>query len=65
MVEFYNDGGIENPYLDELMTPLDLTDTEIDALVAFLEELTGRTEGEVPIRPVPADNAAKQEPGDA
>ncbi len=36
VVEFYNDGGGENPHLDEVMEPLNLTEREIDLLVAFL-----------------------------
>lgn len=41
VVEFYNRGGIANPNLDPLITPLHLSDTEIAELVAFLESLTG------------------------
>lgn len=41
VVEHYRKGGIDNPYLDALMEPLDLTDAEAAALVAFLRALTG------------------------
>ncbi len=40
-VELYNRGGEPNPWLSERMKPLDLTEEEIDALVAFLEALDG------------------------
>jgi cytochrome c peroxidase len=39
VVEFYNRGGGKNPYLDPAMKPLDLTDDERKALVAFLKTL--------------------------
>jgi cytochrome c peroxidase len=46
VVDFYNDGGRENPYLDPSMRPLSLTDAEKSALVAFMKSLTGTvTEG--------------------
>jgi cytochrome c peroxidase len=41
VVEFYNAGGIANPELDPLLSPLDLTRSEQDDLVAFLMSLTG------------------------
>ena len=42
VVEFYHRGGIRNPWqTPRLRRPLDLTDEEIDALVAFLRTLTG------------------------
>jgi cytochrome c peroxidase len=43
VVEHYNRGGIRNPNLSARLTPLGLTDAEIDALVAFLNALTGTT----------------------
>ena len=36
-----NQGGAANPNLDEKMEPLNLTEEEIDALVAFMEALDG------------------------
>lgn len=45
VVEFYNRGGVPNPLLDPRIRPLGLGEDEIDALVAFLESLTG---GNVP-----------------
>jgi cytochrome c peroxidase len=41
VVEHYNKGGIKNPYLDQRMKPLNLTDQEKKDLVAFLKALSG------------------------
>jgi len=43
VVEFYNRGGNANPGLDPKMRPLrnNLTEDEIEALVAFMESLEG------------------------
>lgn len=41
VVEHYNKGGIENPWLDERIVPLNLTDQEKADLVAFLKALSG------------------------
>ena len=41
VVQFYNAGGIDNPLLDPLLQPLHLDETDIEALVAFLQSLTG------------------------
>lgn len=41
VVEFYDKGGEENPYLDIDMTPLDLADQEKADLVEFLHALSG------------------------
>ena len=41
VVEFYNQGGIENPGLDPLIRPLGLNETEISQIVAFMKSLTG------------------------
>ncbi len=46
VVAFYNQGGVPNPLLDPRLHPLGLTDDEMDALVAFLESLTG---GNLPV----------------
>ncbi len=40
-VEIYDDGGHPNPYLDPKIEVLNLTEEEIDALVAFMEALDG------------------------
>jgi len=40
VVRFYNEGGTKNPMLDEKMTPLNLTETEMNELVDFLRALT-------------------------
>ncbi len=44
VVEFYNRGGEANTNLDPLIHALDLTDREIDLLVAFLGSLSRRHE---------------------
>jgi cytochrome c peroxidase len=41
VVEFYNRGGIANENLDPLIKPLNLTNEEMDDLIAFLKMLTG------------------------
>lgn len=41
VVEFYDQGGIKNPYLDDQIIPLELTEQEKKDLVAFLKSLNG------------------------
>jgi cytochrome c peroxidase len=41
VVEHYNKGGIKNPWLDERMKPLNLSDQEKRDLVAFMKALSG------------------------
>ena len=41
VVVHYNIGGTANPFLSPMIEPLDLTDEEIDAVVAFMEALDG------------------------
>ena len=41
VIEFYDQGGIPNPNLDEEVKPLELTDEEKADLLAFLKCLTG------------------------
>lgn len=41
VVDFYAGGGLDNPFLDERIKPLDLDEEDRAALVAFLESLTG------------------------
>ena len=41
VIEFYNQGGIENELLSPLIKPLGLSSLEIDQLAAFLRSLTG------------------------
>ena len=41
VMELYNRGGDNNPYLDPKVEPLHLTDAEIDAVVAFMQALDG------------------------
>ena len=44
LIDHYNKGdGLQNPYLDEDIQPLALTEPEIDDLVAFLASLTSAT----------------------
>ena len=40
VLRFYNQGGMKNPMLDEKMTPLNLTEYEMNAIVEFLRALT-------------------------
>lgn len=40
VLRFYNLGGVKNPMLDEKMTPLNLTEHEMNAIVEFLRALT-------------------------
>ena len=42
VVEFYNKGCRPNPDVSKIVGPLNLADTEIDELVAFLHTLDGR-----------------------
>ncbi len=48
VVVFYNQGGGQNPHRDALLEPLNLSDHEIDLLVAFLKSLTGSTQWVTP-----------------
>ena len=50
VIDFYNDGGADNEFTDgthglenktSILKPLDLSDEEKEALVAFLEEISG------------------------
>ncbi len=41
VVDFYNQGGIKNPHLDELILPLELTEQEKRDLVALLKSFNG------------------------
>jgi cytochrome c peroxidase len=40
VVRFYNQGGLKNPQLDTKITPLNLTEEEMSAIVDFLRSLT-------------------------
>lgn len=42
VIAFYNSGGHLNPFLDPVIHPLNLTQDERHALLAFLESLSGR-----------------------
>ena len=42
VVEFYNRGGGKNPNLDEAVTPLELSKSDVRDLVAFLRALSGQ-----------------------
>ncbi len=41
VVEFYNKGGEDNPFKDPRLQPLNLSEADINALVAFMKALTG------------------------
>ena len=41
VIDFYDRGGQPNPWLDEKMRPLNLTEEEKGDLLQFLESLTG------------------------
>lgn len=41
VIDFYDQGGITNPYLDPVIKPLNLTEQEKDDLVEFLHALNG------------------------
>jgi cytochrome c peroxidase len=41
VVDFYNQGGIKNPHLDNLIIPLELTEQEKKDIVALLKSLNG------------------------
>ena len=41
VVDFYSQGGIQNPYLDEEIRPLKLTEQEKKDLIEFLKSLVG------------------------
>ena len=53
VVEFYNRGGVKNPWLDPKIKPLSLTNAEIDALVEFMKALEGEGYQDVPPRLFP------------
>jgi cytochrome c peroxidase len=42
VVDHYRKGGARNPYLDSKITRVPLADADVDALVKFMEALTGR-----------------------
>ena len=42
VTEFYNRGGVPNELLSPLMRPLNLSEEEIDQVVAFMHALTGK-----------------------
>lgn len=43
VIEFYNQGGIDNPHLDTAIKPLQLTTDEIVHLIEFLKALNGNS----------------------
>ncbi len=48
IIEFYDRGGNANPYLDVQLRPLGLTSGEKQALLDFLESLSGRIQEGMP-----------------
>ena len=55
VVEYYNKGGEPNPHLSAKMKPLNLSSAEVDALVAFMEALSGEGYHDRGPRIFPAD----------
>jgi len=53
VVEFYNRGGVKNPWLSKEMKPLNLNPQEVRAIVAFLQSLTGDVNNIVPPSELP------------
>ena len=47
VLEFYNKGGETNPWLDDKVTPLNLTQQEIEDIIAFLHALEGEMPNDV------------------
>ncbi|MFQ5757039.1 MAG: cytochrome-c peroxidase [Acidiferrobacterales bacterium] len=68
VVDFYNEGGGENEFTKrygnktKILKPLDLTDGEKEALVAFLEEISGE-EIKMPTPQVPSYGVMPDVPG--
>lgn len=54
VIEHYATGGIQRPSLSPMMAPLDLTQRDIDDLIAFMESLTEEVT-EVPTPVLPAN----------
>jgi cytochrome c peroxidase len=52
VLEFYNRGGIQNPWSSPEKVPLNLTAEEREDLVAFLESLPGEVSPDVAAPPV-------------
>jgi len=53
VVEFYNRGGVKNPWLSKEIKPLNLTPQQVTDLVAFLEALTGEVTNLEPPKELP------------
>lgn len=53
VVDYYNNGGTHNPFLDPKIQPLKLTNDEVDALVRFMEALEGEGYQEAPLKEFP------------
>ena len=47
VIEFYNKGGVPNVTQSSLIKPLNLTDSEMDDLVAFMKTLNGDNVAEI------------------
>jgi cytochrome c peroxidase len=65
VIEFYNDGGRNNPSLDPRIHPLGLTPAEIGDLIQFLLTLDGRFDYAEQEAPQPQPPATQNEPGEA
>src|SRR5262245_29921981 len=65
VVQHYNKGGEKNPYLSPKLKQLHLSDAEVDALVKFLEALSGEGYQDKPPAAFPGRAAAGQAPSTA
>jgi len=52
-VKIYNEGGVKNPWLTVRVKPLHLSDADVDAIVAFLESLSGEGYQDTPPKTFP------------
>lgn len=59
LLEFYNRGGGDDPNLDPLMVPLELTPGEIQALAAFIKSLTSLNPEVAGVKPIPVNQLPK------
>ena len=53
VLDFYSDGGRPNPNLDAEIHPLRLTTGEKQAVIAFLESLSGTVQQGIVVSPNP------------
>ena len=53
IVKMYNEGGVKNPYLSKKIKPLHLSDDDVNAIVVFLESLSGEGYQDAPPKTFP------------